>query len=168
MVLYWSSSVFLLVYPLPFLVDSCGCFIAPYICSDSALTTPSWLLPLLAWTVAHAGQQCQAHRASLHISLLSGRLSVHLSSPNLSPSNRPSSLHPLFEALVQGWLRIRVYCPNLAHLHCDSFFSMIKYVPEGCVRNTLAAGHTQHGRVLLRKWAYELKEKSAVHGWCVF
>lgn len=31
-----------------------------YICSDSALPAPSWLLRLLACTVAHARQRCQA------------------------------------------------------------------------------------------------------------
>lgn len=46
----------------------------------------------------------------------------------------PSSPH--LETLVRGRLRIRVYCPSLAALTCDSFFSMIKYVLERCVRDT--------------------------------
>lgn len=60
LVFNWSSSVSSssssLSSPFPYAsVD------APrYICSDSALPTPSWLLRLLACTMAHARQRCQA------------------------------------------------------------------------------------------------------------
>lgn len=140
-----------------------------HVVSFLAFAKVTLLSPLLAPCCScwHAGWHMACSGAKQRASL---RLYNHISVFAVQvPSSSSFSLCPccLHLALFPGLTQDTRVVPKLGRLLCDSFFSMIEYMPERCVCCTVAAGHTQHGALLQRMCACVCKEKANVDACCV-